>query len=176
MRGSRLIVPTVLVALLSLGAGIAFQLWVHERTVDTQASVGQRPAFTLPAADGTLRDIAEWDGKVLLVNFWATWCPPCRREIPLFIELQEELGARGLQVVGVAIDEARKVAELANSLGVNYPMLVGDTRAAEVSADYGNDLGVLPFTAIVDRNGRVAHQHRGEVTRDIAERLLLPLL
>jgi thiol-disulfide isomerase/thioredoxin len=174
MSRAQLILATILVAALGLGAGLALQSWMHARPVEI--SPFERPTFSLPTPDGTLRDIAEWDGKVLLVNFWATWCPPCRREIPLFIELQEELGERGLQVVGVAIDEAQKVAEFAASLGINYPSLVGNAQATRVSTEYGNELGVLPFTAIVDRNGQIVHQHRGEVTRDIAERLLLPLL
>ena len=120
--------------------------------------------------------MSEWDGKVLVVNFWATWCPPCRKEIPEFIALQKEYGPRGLQFVGLALDDADRVRNFAATMKVNYPLLVGDDPVYAAASAYGNKAGVLPFTAIIDRQGRVIYTHAGELTREEAESVLLPLL
>jgi len=135
-----------------------------------------RPPFSLPDLEGTPRSVTEWDGKVLVVNFWATWCPPCRKEIPSFIELQAQYGAQGLQFVGIAVDNRDAVQEYADALGVNYPMLVGELDAIEVGKQYGNRLGALPYTVVVDRQGKMVFFKRGELSRGAAERVILSLL
>ena len=100
---------------------------------------------------------------MLVVNFWATWCVPCREEMPEFVKVQRELGGRGLQFVGVAMDEADKVELFAAELGLNYPALIGGYGAIELSKTMGNRLGALPFTVIIDRSGRVAHTQLGPI-------------
>jgi thiol-disulfide isomerase/thioredoxin len=135
-----------------------------------------RPDFTLADLQGTPRSIGEWDDSVLMVNFWATWCPPCQREIPAFMELQEAYGEQGFQIVGVAIDDPDRVQEYAEEMGINYPILVGELDAVEVSQAYGNRIGALPYTVIADRSGRIVYTHRGELHKEDAERILLPLL
>lgn len=143
---------------------------VKPKTVVSTSVIGsQRPEFALPDTEGTPRNIKEWDGKVLVINFWATWCPPCRQEMPAFIELQDKFGAQGLQFVGVAIDEADKVIDFMDTYGVNYPMLLGDLAAIEVGKQYGNRFGALPYTAIVDRQGKVVFTRRGELQKHDAE-------
>ncbi|KPJ87757.1 MAG: hypothetical protein AMJ53_17640, partial [Gammaproteobacteria bacterium SG8_11] len=111
-----------------------------------------------------------------VLNFWATWCPPCRKETPMFVELQEQWGAQGLQFVGVAIDEINKVKEFMDTYGVNYPMLIGVDDAIEISKAYGNRFGALPYTVIIDRNGDIAHVQRGELERDMAVKTIQALL
>ncbi len=141
------------------------------------AEVGsRRPDFALPDLDGVLRNVQEWDGRVLVVNFWATWCPPCRREIPDFIALQEQYGERGLQFVGIAIDERAAVADFVQELGVNYPSLVGQADAIELGRRLGNSLGALPYTVIVDRQGMLVFAKRGELSREQAEAVISSLL
>ncbi len=135
-----------------------------------------RPAFTLADADGQMHDVSEWDGKVLVVNFWATWCPPCRREIPTFVSLQKEYGERGLQFVGLSMDEPQQVRDFAATLGINYPLLVGDDAVAVAASAYGNREGLLPFSAVVNRQGQVVYTQAGELTREQAEAVILPLL
>lgn len=135
-----------------------------------------RPEFTLPDTEGKPHNIKEWEGKVLVINFWATWCPPCRKEMPAFIELQEQYDAQGLQFVGVAIDEADKVTEFMDTYGVNYPMLLGDLAAIDVGKQYGNRFGALPYTAIVDRQGKIAFTRRGELEKHEAEAEIKKLL
>ncbi len=128
-----------------------------------------RPEFLLPDLDGKLHNIGEWDGKVVAVNFWATWCPPCRKEIPAFIELQDTYRLQGLQIIGIAIDEKEAVADYADTMGINYPILVGEQKAVDAAKDYGDRFGALPYTAIVDRQGNIVYIHRGEISRELAE-------
>ena len=144
--------------------------------VSTSVIGSTRPEFALADTEGKTHNIKEWDGKVLVVNFWATWCPPCRREMPAFIELQDELGAQGLQFIGVAIDDADKVADFIDTYGVNYPMLLGDLAAIEVGKKYGNRFGALPYTVIVDRQGKISFTRRGELEKHEAETEIKKLL
>ena len=117
----------------------------------------------LPDTAGREQSIGQWKGKVLVVNFWATWCVPCREEMPEFVKAQREFGGRGLQFVGIAIDDAAKVKEFAAELGLNYPALIGGYGAIELSKTLGNRLGALPFTIVVDRSGRVSHTQLGPI-------------
>ncbi len=135
-----------------------------------------RPAFKLPDLEGIAHDVSEWDGKILIVNFWATWCPPCRKEIPEFIAMQEEYGAQGLQFIGIAIDEAQKVQDFADEMGINYPLLIGADDAIEAAKAFGNRYGALPYSAIVDRQGRIVHVERGKLNRQEAEAVFKPIL
>jgi len=135
-----------------------------------------RPDFTLPDHTGAPRSVAEWDGRLLLVNFWATWCPPCLEEIPMLVELQEDYREAGLQVLGIALDEPEGVREFMDEMGMNYPVLLGQSRAMEVSKAYGNRVGSLPYTAVVSRDGRIVAQRRGQITREEAEALVQPRL
>lgn len=118
-------------------------------------------ALSLPDTAGTKQPLDQWRGKVLVVNFWATWCEPCREEMPEFVRAQQELGPRGLQFVGIAVDQADKVGRFAQELHLNYPALVGGYEAMEVSQSLGNRLAALPFTIVIDRQGRVADTHLG---------------
>jgi peroxiredoxin len=132
--------------------------------------------FTLPDLKGVKHDIHEWDGKVIVLNFWATWCPPCRKETPMFVQLQNTLGAKGLQFVGVAIDDHNKVKDFVDTYGVNYPILVGVDDAIEIAKTYGNRFGALPYTVVIDRTGKIVYVQRGELERDIAEKTIKSLL
>jgi peroxiredoxin len=135
--------------------------------VGLEGMPGQRPdgaallAVSLPDASDKETPLAQWKGKVLVVNFWATWCAPCRDEMPEFVRAQRELGGRGLQFVGIAVDEPDKVARFAQELGLNYPALIGGYGAMELSKSLGNRMMALPFTVVVDRSGRIAHTQLG---------------
>jgi len=132
----------------------------------------QRPSFVLPDLDGNMQNIEQWDGKVLVLNFWATWCPPCKKEIPAFLELEEQYAAKGLQFVGIALDDPGIVQDFVDTMGVDYPILVGDADATKVSDAYGNRLGALPYTVVVARDGRIAKTFRGEVTKKALEKVI----
>ena len=137
---------------------------------------GELIDFTLPDLDGKKHSLEEWRGKVIVLNFWATWCPPCREEIPLLIALQKQHAAEGLQVVGVAIDNETAVRPYRQSAGINYPVLMGDDEALDLVARYGNRMGALPFTVIIDRSGAIVARKLGAFTRNELESLVEPLL
>lgn len=131
------------------------------------AIIGQiRPEFAMMDIEGNIRNIKDWDGQVVLLNFWATWCPPCLEEIPHFIEIQQEMQNRGFQIIGVAVDSEENVRAFADEMAMNYPILAGEMEAIELSQKYGNTIGGLPFSAIIDKNGKVTHTIMGELSKD----------
>lgn len=138
-----------------------------------------RPDFSLPDLAGGLRQAQEWDGRVLMVNFWASWCIPCRREIPGFVALQEKYGDAGLQIVGIALDEQAPVERFLSGLAieVNYPQLLSpDSAGIALARAYGDAMGALPYTVLVGRDGRIEFIQFGELSAEHAERRIQPLL
>ena len=138
----------------------------------------QRPDFTLATIDGGSRSVSEWDGQVLLVDFWASWCIPCRKEMPAFNALREAYGDQGFEVVGLAADSLDKVVDFLDEVPIDFPVVYGDMfDVMDISAGYGNTYGGLPFNAFVDREGKIRYvQKPGEVTFEEAEEILLRLL
>ncbi|MGI9305386.1 MAG: redoxin domain-containing protein [Gammaproteobacteria bacterium] len=137
----------------------------------------RRPDFVLPDLDGRNQSVNQWDGKVVLVNFWATWCPPCRREIPEFVDVREKYVARGFEVVGIAIEENHDaVREFAEETGVNYPLLIGAEPGVEIARSYGNRLGALPYSVLFDREGTIRFVRPGELSGETLEIELKKLL
>jgi thiol-disulfide isomerase/thioredoxin len=124
-----------------------------------------RPDFHIGSSTGEIVAAADFDGRVLLLNFWATWCEPCRREMPMLVNLQAQYGPAGLQVVGVAVDDPARAREFADTYDISYPILVGMTDVMEMNATYGNTDGVLPYSVLVDRDGIVRWQYVGEIPR-----------
>lgn len=137
------------------------------------AALTQRVFKDLQGGDVAL---GRWRGQIVVVNFWATWCAPCREEIPVLVSAQEKLGARGLQVVGIAIDQLEKVRPYAAEMRINYPVLVGDLEVIDVSRAAGNDVGGLPFTVILDRSGQIVRTVLGGITEAKLAELIGPLL
>ena len=120
-------------------------------------------SFTLPDMDGQPRDFGEWRGKHTLLNFWATWCAPCRREIPLLKTFQDEHRANGIQVIGIAVDDALPVAQYAREMQFNYPVLIGQDDAMAVAESSGLEFIGMPFTMIVAADGELLNAHFGEI-------------
>jgi len=111
-----------------------------------------------------------------VVNYWATWCAPCREEIPLFVRMQERYGERGLLFIGIAIDQPDKVAEFAREFRVNYPLVLGGVDSIELLRQVGNRAGVLPYTLVLDRKGNLVSREPGGIKEAKLEKLILPLL
>lgn len=126
----------------------------------------QLPDFTLADLNAQPQSVNQWRDKILILNFWATWCPPCREEIPDFIQLQNELGAKGLQFVGIAIDEIKEVKAFVAAIGITYPILIGDNNALRLSEQLGNRLLGLPFSVIFNREGHVIYKGVGSLSLD----------
>jgi len=163
------------VAVSALAAGYWLYPWNRGVTPDT-GNVAQLMAATLPDMAGKPQALAQWRGKVMVVNFWATWCPPCLEEIPEFVRMQEKFGHRGLQFVGIAIDNADKVREFAARFRMNYPVLVGEIEAIELVRTAGNERGGLPFTVIVDREGRLIGTELGGLNEQRLTAIIEPAL
>jgi thiol-disulfide isomerase/thioredoxin len=167
-------------ALLGALVGVGYQQW-DERQDGLAAAADASlhavlPEFSYADLDGQPRNRREWPDKVLVVNFWASWCPPCREETPLFVDLQQQYGSAGVQFVGIAIDDPRPVQTFVDDHGVNYPTLLGDMRAVDLSKRLGNRFGGLPFTVVTRADGRIVLRHAGELTREQLEPLLQSLL
>ena len=131
-----------------------------------------RPLFSLQDARGESRSIAEWDGRALLINFWATWCAPCRREIPLLNELRARYADRGFEVIGIAVDFRDDVLEYMKTTPIDYPVLIGEQDGLEVAQSFGMQTMGLPATVFTDRQGRVVTIHVGELHADQAAVIL----
>ncbi len=131
---------------------------------------GQRlPDISLPDTDGQAQSLQQWQGKKVLVNFWATWCAPCRKEMPDLVSLQSELKDQGLQVIGIALDEISSVQSYLKESPVNYPILMAPETGGTLSDQLGNTMGVLPFSAFVGRDGVVEFTHIGLITKDMVK-------
>ncbi len=142
----------------------------NAKPVSPDAVIGQkRPEFSLSDRGGVMRSVNDWDGKVLVINFWATWCPPCREEIPAFMKLQDQYADQGLQFIGIALQTADEVQEFVAELGINYPILVGQSEVIKVAEQFGNSFGALPYTVLIDREGMIRFVKAGPLHYDEAE-------
>jgi len=175
------------VLILSLvAAGLATSSWIVSQRGPAPGSeqMGTASEVNVTAVwNTTLPDLAQqpqplkqWLGKVTVLNFWAPWCPPCRKEIPGFIRLQERLGSQGLQIIGVALDEPDKVQAYVDEAGMDYPILLGGMQAVDLGQAAGNRLGGLPYTVVFDRKGNAVATLVGAVEEDRLEGIVKPLL
>jgi thiol-disulfide isomerase/thioredoxin len=130
------------------------------------------PPFTLGDLNGHPAPISAWSGKSLIINFWATWCAPCQREIPLLKTLASEWAPRDFAVLGIAVDYRDKVQEFARRLNIDYPLFVGEQDALDVAASFGMGSPAFPFTVFTDRNGEVVALFVGELHRPQADLIL----
>lgn len=146
----------LLIAAVALTAAGAGYLVSHLQQVFPADPVGAREllALTLTDAKGAAQPLQQWRGKVLVVNFWATWCPPCREEMPGFSRLQNAFSAKGIQFVGIGIDSEDKIRQFSQDLPVSYPLLVGGAALMGLTDQLGDHQGGLPFTVILGRDGK----------------------
>ncbi len=132
-------------------------------TAAAVAVPAQQPEFTLTGLDGKRHPISEWSGHPQIVNFWATWCVPCRKEIPLLNRIQTEYAPKGLKIIGIAVDFPEDVEKFLKIVPLSYDVLLGEDDALEAAKAYGVETMALPFSAFVDSHGRVLTVHLGEL-------------
>ena len=157
----------------AFAAGFAVSMWRRGETPAAAGGVirsssaepsGEAPDFAFTDQHGVERRFSDWNGTVRVVNFWATWCPPCVHEIPMLVAVQESYRARGVRIVGVAVDDPDAAFAMAGELGMNYPTMADARRTLDLLHTYGNRVGALPFTAFVDPRGAIRDRHVGELT------------
>lgn len=138
---------------------------------------GSRALFaaSFPDLTGKPRRLAEWQGRVLLVNFWATWCAPCREEIPLLVAASQRYPSATVGIVGIAVDNAAKVVEFSGMLAISYPVLLAGTDGLDLMRQLGNNSGGLPYTVVADRRGTLTHRKLGALKQDDLDSILGPL-
>jgi len=159
--------------LLAAGSGYSLHKYINQKQASSNPAIGiQRPEFAAADLQGNLRNINEWDGKLIFLNFWATWCPPCKKEIPDFIELQNTYGDQGFQIISIAVDEEEAVRAYAEEMGMNYPVMAVQMEGIGLAKRYGNGIGILPYTVIIDRDGEISYTIAGELSKERAKELL----
>jgi DsbE subfamily thiol:disulfide oxidoreductase len=153
-------------------------LWAEDKPNATAAPSADKPApapaWTLKNLDGKAVSLSDFKGKVVILDFWATWCPPCRAEIPSFIELQKQYGNQGLAVIGLSLDEsgATAVKKFVDKTGMNYTVVMADQAVAKA---YGG-VEAIPTTFVIDRQGHIINRHVGLTDRAEFEKEIKPLL
>lgn len=173
MHRSLLIFAVAFVALMAGALFYAARMPVEQAeqaaAAGTGPDVADRLEFTLVGLDRESRAFSEWHGRHRLLNFWATWCAPCRREIPVLKAFQDEQGGDGILVIGIAVDVFEDVVEYAKAAEFNYPILVGERDAMAVAESSGVEFMAMPFTMIVTRDGRYLNAYLGELHADQLE-------
>lgn len=163
------------VAAIALAAGIYVRM-ESRSGLPTPDSVSALTKAQFKDLSGQSSSLEHWRGRVLVVNFWASWCPPCREEIPGLARISGQFAANGLQVVGIAVDSVEKARESATELGINYPVLIAGLEVIDLTRHLGNRAGGLPFTVILDRQGKLVRTHLGLISEAELAQIVAPLL
>ena len=125
------------------------------------------PVFSFPDTQEKTQNISQWSGKTLVINFWATWCQPCLKEIPEFVQLQTQFAAKNVQFIGIAIDELPAVARFKDTTKMNYPVLIAsEWEGFNLSQQLGNDANTVPYTVVVNPAGKIIYRHAGAVKKE----------
>jgi thiol-disulfide isomerase/thioredoxin len=168
MKPSELI---IIVAVLALGVGLTARF--------VMSPAQPSPPFTefsLPDTSDKMHNSTEWQGKIRIINFWATWCAPCRKEMPEFIALQEKYANKNVQFIGIAVDDKTAVIDYLKTININYPILIGGDAAMVMARQLGNRIGALPYTVVVNAQGQVIHQQAGEFATEQVVKVITPLI
>jgi thiol-disulfide isomerase/thioredoxin len=181
-KGLNLLIVTI--ALTSAGIGLLASLWMQDVHREKAVAgviplkVGEaRADVELPDAQSGHRKLSDWDGQLLVLNFWASWCGPCREEMPLLDRSQQRYADRGVQIIGIAEDTPTATRAFLKRYPVRYPVLVDDpAQGRDLSLRYGDRRAVLPYTVLVGRDGKVIAQRAGDFTEKGFEEWLRPHL
>lgn len=160
-------------ALIGLLVASGVEKWSRQdQPASSKSQLEKLPEISLTSLDGTIWHSNKSAHKVLVLNFWATWCPPCLEEMPVFSKLQAEFAARDVAFIGIAIDDSEAVQEFVDSYGIDFTILLGDTETVALSERMGNRFSALPYTVVADKGGEIKFRHAG----GIKEEQLRPVL
>jgi len=161
-----------LLGALALGIGV----WAAQKRYAPTADSNQVPTslWAVPFIDtaGKPQSLAQWRGKTLVLNFWATWCAPCREEIPDLIAIRSQYTAKSVEIVGIAIDNAQAVGPYAREMKISYPVVIGDGAALDLARALGNPSGALPYTVVMAPDGTVLMRHLGRLSKSKLQAIL----
>lgn len=169
MSGKKQWIIIVVAAVISLGGGIYIGIARHaaeKRVIATLYATSLLDLESRPQA------VSQWKNKTLLINYWATWCDPCREEVPALIKVQARNSSKNLQIVGIALDSVERVQGFAKTYGINYPLLIGGMGIMDLMHSQGNDIGALPFTLVVSPGGAKTRIHLGPLSEQQMESLI----
>jgi thiol-disulfide isomerase/thioredoxin len=149
----------------------------HLSNSNNNSNLSSAPLYAadLPDISGKMQNLGQYQNKIIIVNFWATWCPPCKEEMPELIALQASYQDKNVIVLGIAIDDPVMVAEYLKAAPVNYPVFADESKGSLLGDQLGNDKGVLPYTVIIGADGKVVNTHFGRINKSILEAAITPL-
>lgn len=162
----------ILIAMLALAAGGWLALTRYAPAPPAAPLPEAFWTLSFPDPDGRPQALRQWRGQIVVLNFWASWCSPCREEMPEFADLRAKYRANGVEFVGIAIDNPGRVTMYLKDFPVNYPVLIGEGAAANLAERLGNASGALPYTIVIDRDGRVTLSHLGRLPREALDTAL----
>lgn len=163
----------LIVALMAMAGGITARNFLSPLFTTSGSQLSE---FGFPDLSGKEHRISEWRGKILVINFWATWCPPCREEIPELTALQQQYSEQGLQIIGIAVEDREPVEEYIDFVKINYPILVAGDQGVALARKLGNIIGAVPYTVVVDRQGQVIHRQTGQMSKKELLKIIEPLM
>ncbi|MFM8246205.1 MAG: TlpA disulfide reductase family protein [Burkholderiaceae bacterium] len=156
----------VVIAVLFTAIGIYFGVKRLQPSAPADTAVAALMQISMKDSAGKQRKMSEWQGKVLVLNFWATWCPPCVSEMPELVALQNDFVSKNVQVVGIGIDSPSNIREFAEKHQITYPLLLGGLEGSELSRQFGNQSGGLPFTILIGPDGSVRQTYMGRLNME----------
>lgn len=162
------LLPFLVVAIIAAAGGFVAQRYLGQRDAPPTLA----PDLAMSTLDGGTLRLSALRGKLVLINFWATWCPPCLKEIPLLVQAQAQYGARGLQILGPAMDDPEQVRRMLPRLQISYPILIGEAQIPAAMEALGDTLGALPFSVLVSADGYVVSRKHGEFEAEELSRLI----
>jgi len=154
------------ISLLALAAGVLTSQWIYRAGLADDPAIKAFFANPWQTPDGKSVDTKEWRGKVLVVNFWASWCPPCVEEMPTLDKLQAEFKTQNVLFVGIGIDSPSNIRQFLEKTPVSYPIVIGGLEGSNISKQMGNAQGALPYTVIINTQGKATSSKLGKISEE----------
>jgi thiol-disulfide isomerase/thioredoxin len=154
------------ISLLALAAGVFSSHWISKTGLASDPSIKSFFSNTWQSPDGKPVNTENWQGKVLVVNFWASWCPPCVEEMPTLDKIQAEYAAKNVLIVGIGIDSPSNIRDFLSKTPVDYPIVIGGLNGSNISKEMGNSQGALPYTVVINAKGKSTYTKLGKISGD----------